>query len=121
MPKPFDATVKDIAQLGPKSFVEVLDAPTTLPVRLLKVDLSTVTTAADLVFGLGEPVKEILHVDVQAGPSADLHVNVLAYSALLYRTYRVPAHSIVLLLRPRAKHANLTGTVRYAARPRRGK
>jgi predicted transposase YdaD len=39
----------------------------------------------------------------------------------LYRTYQVPVHSIVLLLRREAQHANLTGAVQYAARPGRGK
>ena len=39
----------------------------------------------------------------------------------MYRTYQVPVHSIVLLLRREAQHANLTGAVQYAARPGRGK
>jgi hypothetical protein len=33
----------------------------------------------------------------------------------LYRRYRVPVRSVVLLLRPQARHKNLSGSVRYEA------
>lgn len=87
---------------------------------LLNVDSSTITTAADVVFGIGDPLSEILHLDAQAGPSATKHLDALAYNVLLHRTYRVPLHSSVLLLRSQAEHPNMTGNVRYAARPDRG-
>jgi predicted transposase YdaD len=121
MSKPFDATIKDLAAQGPVDFVTCFDGPTTHPVTLLNVDLSTVTTAADVVFAIGDPLTEILHLDAQAGPSATKHLDVLAYNVLLHRTYQVPVHSSVLLLRPQAEHPNLTGSVQYAARPGRGK
>jgi hypothetical protein len=91
------------------------------PLALLNVDFSTVTTAAELVAGLGDPLHEIVHLDFQSSTSADKHVDVLAYDALLHKHYLVPVHSIVVLLRPKAAHANLNGLVNYAARPRRGK
>src|SRR4051812_8380317 len=50
MSKPYDATVKDLAGLDPARFLAGIDAPTPLPVRLLNVDLSTVTAATDVVF-----------------------------------------------------------------------
>ncbi len=56
MSKPYDATIKDLA---------------------------TVTTAADVVFGSGDPVAEILPLDAQAGPSATKHLDALADNALL--------------------------------------
>jgi hypothetical protein len=40
---------------------------------------------------------------------------------LLYRQYLVPVHSIVILLRPQAAHANLNEGVAYAPRSARGK
>ena len=89
--------------------------------KLLNVDLSTVTTAADVVFAIGDPLTEILHLDAQAGPSATKHLDVLAYNVLLHRTYQVPVHSSVLLLRQQAQHPNLTGSVQYTARPGRGR
>lgn len=121
MPKPFDATIKDLAAQGPADFVAWIDGPTTQPVQLLNVDLSTVTTAADVVFGIGDPLAAILHLDAQASASATKHRDVLAYNVLLHRVYDLPIHSIVLLLRQQAQHPNLTGRVQYAARPSRGK
>jgi hypothetical protein len=49
--KPYDATIKDLAAQGPADFVACFDGPTSRSVTLLNVDLSTVTTAADVVFG----------------------------------------------------------------------
>jgi predicted transposase YdaD len=121
MPKPFDATLKDLAGIDPGQFLADIDAPQALPVCLLNVDLSTVTASADIVFGLGDPLQEIIHVDAQAGPDAYKHLDVMAYNALLHRQYRVPVHSILLLLRRQAQHSSQTGTVQYAARPPRGK
>jgi hypothetical protein len=120
MSKPFDATLKDLGEDSPEAFVREFDGPPQLPVSTLNVDLSTVTTAADLVFGLGDPLQEILHIDCQAGPKADLAADLHAYNSLLYRRYLVPVHTSVLLLRTEAKHRNLTGKLRYAARPKRG-
>ena len=121
MPLPYDATLKDLAQTSPRGLLEVFDAPTVLPVSLLNIDLSTVTTATDLVFGLGEPLQEIVHLDFQSSASATKHADLPVYNTLLHRQYQVPVHSIVILLRPRAAHANLTGRVAYAPRPGRGK
>ncbi len=120
MSKPFDATLKDLGEDSPEAFVGAFDGPPQLPVSALNVDLSTVTTAADLVFGLGDPLQEVLHIDCQAGPKADLPADLHAYNSLLYRRCQVPVHTSVLLLRPEARHRNLTGTLTYAARPQRG-
>jgi hypothetical protein len=117
---PFDATLKDLASGYPRDFLTAFDAAPTLPVSLLNVDLSTVTTSADLVVGLGEPLREIVHIDFQSAASADKHADVLVYNSLLFRLYGVPVHSIIILLRPQAAHSNLSGTVHYAARPLRG-
>ena len=70
MPLRFDATLKDLGQVSPRGLLAKFDAPPTLPVTLLNIDLSTVTTAADLVFGLGEPLQEIVHLDFQSSASA---------------------------------------------------
>jgi predicted transposase YdaD len=121
MSKPFDATLKDMAGIDPGRFLAEMDAPSTLPVRLLNADLSTVTAATDIVFGLGEPLQEIIHLDAQAGPDADKHRDLFAYHALLHRQYRVPVHSILLLLRRQAVLGAQTGNISYAPRPQKGK
>ena len=121
MSKQYDATLKDMAGLDPAHFLAEVDAPPTLPVRLLNVDLSTVTAATDIAFGLGDPLQEVVHVDAQAGANADKHHDLLAYNSLLHRQYRVPVHSVLLLLRRQALHSNQTGNIHYAARPGRSK
>jgi hypothetical protein len=84
------------------------------------VDLSTVTTAADVVLGLGEPLREVVHIDFQASADKDKGADVLVSNGLLYRQYRVPVHSILVLLRPQAAHSDVTGSIAYSARPGRG-
>jgi hypothetical protein len=121
MSLPFDATLKDMARDAPRAFVSTFNAPTSLPVRVLSADLSTVTTSADVVIGLGDPLQEILHFDCHASASAEKHRDLLVYNALLHRQYRVPVHSIILLLRPQAAHSNLSGMVSYQPRAGRGK
>ena len=90
MSLPFDATLKDLARASPAAFLESFDEAPTMPVSLLNVDLSTVTTSADLVFGLGRPLQEIIHLDAQSSASATKYADILVYNALLYRQYRVP-------------------------------
>jgi hypothetical protein len=116
----FDSTLKDMGRESPAGFLAAFDQPPRLPIRLLNVDLSTVTTAADLVLGLGEPLVEIIHLDFQASAAAWKHADILAYSALLFAHYHAPVHTIILLLRPQAAHANLNGVIHYAPRPGRG-
>jgi hypothetical protein len=121
MSKPFDATMKDLGAAYPRDYLATFDRPTAAPLRPINVDLSTVTTAADLVLGLGDPLDEIVHIDYQAAADRDKGADVLVYNGLLYRQYRVPVHSILVLLRPQAAHSEVTGSVTYAARPGRGK
>ncbi len=121
MSHPFDATLKDLGAVSPGGLLALFDAPTALPVTVLNPDLSTVTTAADLVLGLGDPLQEISHFDFQVSASARKHRDVLVYNSLLHRQYDVPVHSTVTLLRPEAAHRNLNGRIHYAPRPKRGK
>jgi hypothetical protein len=116
----FDATLKDMGRDSPRGFLDAFDRPPTLPVKLLNVDLSTVTTAADLILGLGDPLEEIIHLDFQSSAAAWKHADVMVYNALLFAHYHVGVHTIVLLLCPEAAHANMNGVLRYAPRPGRG-
>ena len=117
----FDATLKDMGRDCPLGFLTAFDGPPTLPVKLLNVDLSTVTSAADLILGLGEPLQEIVHIDFQSSAAAWKHADLLVYNALLFAHYHVPVHTVIILLRPEAAHGNLNGVIGYAPRPGRGK
>src|SRR5438874_13599906 len=117
----FDATLKDMGRDSPQGFLAAFDRRPILPVKLLNVDLSTVTTAADLILGLGEPLEEIIQLDFQSSASAWKHADLLVYHALLFAHYRVPVHTVIILLRPEAAHTNLSGAIAYMPRPGRGK
>src|SRR5579862_7300483 len=116
MSKPFDATMKDLGRDAPADMLITFDQPPAAPLTLLNVDLSTVTTAADLIIGIGEPLTEVIHLDFQASAAAWKHADIVVYNGLIYREYHVPVHSIVILLRPEAAHSNLNGVVSYTAR-----
>ncbi len=116
----FDATLKDMGRDSPLGFLAAFDRPPTGPVKPLNVDLSTVTTAADLILGLGDPPEEIVHIDFQSSAAAWKHADLMVYNALLFAHYHVPVHTIILLLRPEAAHFNMNGIIRYAPRPGRG-
>src|SRR5271156_4571754 len=100
----FDATLKDMGRDSPLGFLAAFDQAPALPVKLLNVDLSTVTALADLVLGLGDPLVEIVQLDFQSSASAWKHADVMAYHALLYAHYHVPIHTLIILLRPEAAH-----------------
>ncbi len=117
----FDATLKTLAEDYPSDFLSTFDQAPTQSWSVLNVDLSTVTKAADLVVGLGDPLQEIVQIDFQASASATKHADMLVYNALLYRHYFVPVHSTIILLRPEAAHSKLSGQIHYANRPGRGK
>lgn len=91
------------------------------PIKLLNVDLSAITRSADTVIGIGEPLKEVVHLEFQSTAAAWKHADLLVYNALIYAEYHVPVHSVVLLLRPEAAHENMTGRVTYAPRPEHGR
>jgi hypothetical protein len=116
----FDTTLKDMGRESPVGFLATFDQPPAVPVKLLNVDLSTVTAAADLILGIGEPLQEIVQLDFQSSAAAWKHADLMVYNALLFAHYHVPVHTVIILLRPEAAHANLNGVVRNAPRPDRG-
>jgi hypothetical protein len=116
----FDATLKDMGRDSPRGFLATFDRPPTVHVKLLNVDLSTVTMLADLILGLGEPLAEIIQLDFQSSAAAWKHADLMVYHALVFAHYRVPVHTVIILLRPEAAHSNMNGVIRYAPRPDRG-
>jgi predicted transposase YdaD len=121
MPLPFDATLKDIVQKFTRDFEEQLGLIGPQPVTVLNVDLSTVSAATDFVLGYGEPPVRLVDLNFQTSRDVELAQRLLMYNALLHHRYGVPVHSVVILLRPAADDATLTGELRYQAWPRRGK
>ena len=120
MSMPFDATLKDLGRDYPIDLLTTFGHPPTGAISLLNVDLSTITTAADLIIGIGEPLEHVIHVDFQSSANAWKHADILTYNALIHTEYHVPVHSLVILLRPQASHSNLNGLVSYSTARGRG-
>ncbi len=117
----FDATMKDLGRDNSIDFLITFDRPPNGVVSLLNPDLSTVTTAADFVLGVGDPLSEVIHIDFQSGPSAWKHASTLAQlTTLLYSDYHVPVRcASSSSLPPEAICTRIsTGKVSYAARPK---
>ena len=112
MPKPYDATTKFLVEgfpadwlafagLGPVGRVDVIDA-----------NLSTITAEADKVLRVDGPEPWLAHVELQTSHEADLPRRLLRYNTLLDDRHDLPTRSLVVLLRPEADGADLTGVYR---------
>ena len=117
MPHTFDATLKDIVAQYPADFAGVFGLPTNVPTTSLNIDLSTVSAATDIALGFDNPLKEIVDVNVQSGPDPGLPGRLHLYNAALHHRYDVAVRSILVLLRPKADSANLTGKLVYGQNP----
>jgi hypothetical protein len=118
---PFDATLKELIGTFAGDYVHALGLDEFNPLTPLNVDLSTVSAATDVVLGQGDPPSRVLDLNLQSGPDSGLHARVMMYHAVLHYHYLVPVHSVIVLLRPEADHANLTGRLHYVGKARKGK
>jgi hypothetical protein len=121
MPLTFDATLKELVVGHLPDYEAALRLPATPHDTLLNVDLSAVTAATDIAIGHGEPPQRVSDLNFQSGPDADFDARVLLYAALLHYRYRVPIHSVAVLLRPEADSPEVLGRVRFAGQRRRSK
>jgi hypothetical protein len=110
MPKPFDATLKSLIRNHPADWLRHLGVPITAPPQVLDADLSAVSAAADTLIRVGD---RVVHIDLEAGPDADLATRMLLYNVLAHRQTGLPVRSVVVLLRSNAVRANLTDRVEY--------
>jgi hypothetical protein len=109
----FDATLKDLVAGGPAEFAAAFGLPTDGPITTVNVDLSTLSAAADVALGFGQPIREIADIEFQSGPDPTLPRRLLLYNAILHHRYEVPVRSVAILLRARADSANLTGKLAF--------
>jgi hypothetical protein len=117
MPKPFDATVKQLVTAHPADWLAQLGVPITAPPEVLSAELSTVSAAADTLIKVGELV---VHIDLESGPDEHLARRMLLYNVLAHHHTKLPVHSVAVLLRPNAVGGGPTDGVAYAPRPERG-
>jgi predicted transposase YdaD len=113
MPKPYDATMRELIELEPAAWLRFLHIPAVDPnrVRVIDSNLSTVTAEADKVIWVDDPGPWIAHVELQAGRDAELAERSHFYSTVLGYNRKVPVHTTIVLLRPAADGPELTGTL----------
>jgi len=111
MNKPFDATARELIELGPADWVEYLGIPVADPdrVRVIDSNLSTITAEADKVLLVEDPKPWIQHVEIQASRDTRLNERAQLYNVLLSYRFKIPVRTSLILLRPEADGPELTG------------
>jgi len=113
MPKPFDATAKELLEIDPQAWLELLLGRKVGEVRILNVDLSTITTEADSVLLVQEVEPWVVHLEFQSSYDRDLPLRLQRYSILVHYRHRFPVVSIALLLCPDADGPAMTGLLQH--------
>ncbi len=114
MPKPFDAATKELLESDPGAWVELILGRRFAEVRILNVDLSTVTAEADSVLSVADDVSWLVHLEFQSGYDPDLPLRLQRYNVLVNYRHRQPVQSAALLLCPGADGPALTGLFQQA-------
>ena len=110
MSKPYDATSRDLLELGPADWVTFFGAPRQADqVRLVDAELSTVTAEADKVILVEDPLPWILHLEFQTSSERYLPRRLQRYNAMLQERHQKAVATAVVLLRPEAEASTLTG------------
>lgn len=116
MSKPFDAVLNQLldARLADWAgfLCERLGLPPA-PAAALDTDLST-TLQADKVFRVGDPAEVLIHVEFESSSRLGIPDDLLRYNVLIGHVHRLPVHSVLVLLRPRAAASDQTGTLTRA-------
>ncbi len=111
MKKLYDATTRNLIEMGPADWATYLGSPQDDPGQVIVIDsnLSTVTAEADKVLWIKAPKPRIEHVELQAGRDTRLEDRSHLYSTLLGYQFQVPVRTTLVLLRPAADGPELTG------------
>jgi len=108
--KPFDATLKDIAEVDVDSWPSLAGSWPIRRVTLIDAEVSTVTAASDKVFRIeGDGDDWLLHFEWESSHAGDAAEQAHLYSCLLRHRHGLLVRSVVVLLRPEANATNLTG------------
>jgi predicted transposase YdaD len=113
--KTYDAILKQLVDAYAADWLTFLRPRLGLPpdagFEPIDADLSTVSVQPDKLFRLTAPATGIVHLELQAGPDAELPDRLLLYNVLAHHRHGGPVHSAVLLLRRQANLTAVTGTL----------
>ena len=110
MPKPFDATLKQLIRHHPADWLGLIGVVPAREPTWVDAELSTVTASADSLLQVGDVV---YHFEFEAGPDESLASRVHLYNALAHFRTGLEVLSTAVLLRSNAQHAGLTDAVQY--------
>ena len=113
MPKPFDATTRELLESDPRAWLELLLGRELGDVRILNVDLSTITTEADSVLLVAEVEPWLVHLEFQSSYDPTLPLRLQRYNILVNYRHRLPVQSMALLLCPDADGPAMTGLLQH--------
>jgi len=113
MAKPFDATMKELLESDPRAWLELLLGRKLGDVRILNVDLSTITTEADSVLLVAEVEPWLVHLEFQSSYDPSLPLRLQRYNVLVNYRHRLPVQSMALLLCPDADGPAMTGLLQH--------
>ncbi len=118
MAKDFDATSRQLFEMGPAAWLESLGRGVYDPARLRVIDsnLATIAPEAHRVIWVDLPEPWIEHIELQAGRDPRLPDRSHLYSVVLESHYRVPVRTTLVLLREAADGPELTGLLEKAYR-----
>lgn len=108
MAQQFDATLKYLFTVEPEAWLKLLGV-TANHVSIPNVDLSTVSSSADAILMVDDEHREAFHFEFQSGNDVAMGRRMLEYSVLASKSLRVPVRSVVVLLRPEADGASMSG------------
>jgi|SRR5947209_11179598 len=111
MATPFDAVGKDLVEFAPDAWLAFLGQPRPAEiVHVVDADLSaTISTSTDKVIRVDDPEPWLVMIELQANWDGDLPFDLLRRFGMLRHRHRLPVSVAVVLLRPSAEMAAMTG------------
>jgi hypothetical protein len=113
MAKKYDATTRQLFEMGPADWLESLGRtlPDTCRARIIDSNLATIVPEADRVIWIDGPEPWIEHIELQAARDLRLPDRSHLYSVVLESHYLVPVRTTLVLLREQADGPDLTGVL----------
>ena len=108
--KPFDSTLKELAERRPRPWMSLLLGRPVGEVQVINADLSTITAEADKLFRIQDPRPFLVHNEFETSYKAESPLKGLRYSVLARVRHGLPVQTIFVLLRPEADGEAFTGT-----------
>jgi hypothetical protein len=109
MPMEFDAVSKYLLDAGPREWLELCGCDTSAEIVPVVSDLSTVTANADKFYRIKEKSPWLVNFEPYSSRDKSGPARICLYSVLGLTKLKLPVHTVVVLLSPRADGPQWTG------------